>query len=841
MPPTPLRITELTAGVPVAGDLLGFVAVADTTMAPTGTTKKIEIDQLPFYSPTGHTHSFASVTGKPTTLVGYGITDAVAASTLDTDTTLAANSDARVPTQKAVKAYVDSSVTGLLDLKGSISGVGNPNYPVALKGDAYYVSAAGRVGGAFGPVVEIGDLVVARADSASGTSGAVGSNWFILQNNLTGNVLYAANNLSDLTDSATARTNLGIGFQANLWETGSVRFVPQDGSTDTLIFATDDPEVSGVFVRNSGTPVVSLNGYGTVTAVNFVGSGAGLTDIPAGSPGGSDGQLQWNDAGAFQGTGALAYSLSGAHLTATAATAGDIPIVAKAAATPTAAVQEWQDSAGTMRLAIRLNGDRPVIRFGDTSSDQGLAIQNHAGTQVARFQDNGAAYFLSFGTIGGLNIGDFYVVRGSPGNGQQISIGGGGEDVVKIWQGGGNNFTSTLNLSCPSASTPGLLVQLKAAQTANAVTVKADGGATVFGVDAAGVVTAAGVTGYAPLDSPALTGTPTAPTATAGTNTTQLATTAFVRAEVASLVASAPGALDTLDELAAALGDDPNFATTITTALAGKQGLDATLTALAGLSTAADRVPYFTGNDTADVMTFTSFGRSLVDDADAAAARTTLGLGTLATQSGTFSGTASGTNTGDQTITLTGDVTGSGTGSFAATIGAGVVTLAKLANMATASVFYRKTAGIGAPEVQTLATLKTDLGLTGTNSGDQTITLSGAAAGTGTGAITLTQTIARSVHLGTPANATHVLEAKAAFAFTLAQIRGLKTSAGTLTLAVKINGTDVTGLGALAVTTTPQDVTATAANAAAVGDRVTAVVTAVTGAADLEFTLQATR
>lgn len=70
-----------------------------------------------------------------------------------------------------------------------------------------------------------------------------------------------------------------------------------------------------------------------------------------------------------------------------------------------------------------------------------------------------------------------------------------------------------------------------------------------------------------------------------------------------------------------------------------------------------------------------------------------------------------GTNSGDQTITLTGDVTGSGTGSFAATIAAGAVTLAKMANMATASLIYRKTAGSGAPEVNTLATLKTDLAL----------------------------------------------------------------------------------------------------------------------------------
>ncbi|MFJ5421368.1 phage tail protein [Pectobacterium parvum] len=79
---------------------------------------------------------------------------------------------------------------------------------------------------------------------------------------------------------------------------------------------------------------------------------------------------------------------------------------------------------------------------------------------------------------------------------------------------------------------------------------------------------------YAPKASPAFTGTPTAPTAASGTNDTQLATTAFVKAAVAALVNGSPAALDTLQELATALGNDPNFSTTMLNALAGKLAKD---------------------------------------------------------------------------------------------------------------------------------------------------------------------------------------------------------------------------------------------------------------------------
>jgi len=111
---------------------------------------------------------------------------------------------------------------------------------------------------------------------------------------------------------------------------------------------------------------------------------------------------------------------------------------------------------------------------------------------------------------------------------------------------------------------------------------------------------------------------------------------------------------------------------------------------------------------------------------NASDSRTALGLGSLATQSGTFSGTSSGTNTGDQTITLTGDVTGSGTGSFAATIASNAVTYAKMQAVSAASrLLGRGTAG-------TTAVREISLGTGLSMSGD---VLSATATGGGTNTI----------------------------------------------------------------------------------------------------------
>jgi hypothetical protein len=133
----------------------------------------------------------------------------------DTDGTLAANSDLRVATQRAVKTYVDGAVTGLLDFKGNLNCSANPNYPAGLKGDTYAVSVAGKIGGASGISVEVGDMIVASADNAGGTQAAVGSSWFIMEHNLVG-ALLSANNLYYVAKAATASSNLGLAIGTNV-------------------------------------------------------------------------------------------------------------------------------------------------------------------------------------------------------------------------------------------------------------------------------------------------------------------------------------------------------------------------------------------------------------------------------------------------------------------------------------------------------------------------------------------------------------------------------------------------------------------------------------------------
>jgi len=153
----------------------------------------------------------------------------------------------------------------------------------------------------------------------------------------------------------------------------------------------------------------------------------------------------------------------------------------------------------------------------------------------------------------------------------------------------------------------------------------------------------ASISGFALLASPTLTGTPSAPTAVTGTNTTQVATTGFVQQEISILTTGAPGLLNTLDELAAALGDDANYAATITTALSAKAplasptftgtvaGITKTMVGLANVDNTTDaNKPVSTATQTAldlkvDESLFDAKGDLLVASADNTPAKLSIG------------------------------------------------------------------------------------------------------------------------------------------------------------------------------------------------------------------------
>lgn len=107
-----------------------------------------------------------------------------ASGVIDADGTLAANSDSKIATQKAVKTFVAASVASLAKPMGGIDCSANPNYPAANIGEFYRVTVAGKIGGSSGIVVEIGDELHCFVTSIAGTQSAVGANWTIVQTNV---------------------------------------------------------------------------------------------------------------------------------------------------------------------------------------------------------------------------------------------------------------------------------------------------------------------------------------------------------------------------------------------------------------------------------------------------------------------------------------------------------------------------------------------------------------------------------------------------------------------------------------------------------------------------------
>lgn len=196
-------------------------------------------------------------------------------------------SDVLYPTEHAVKVYVDSSFAAndAMIFKGGIACAANPNYPAADAGHTYRVTSAGKIGGASGPNVEIGDLLICIVDgTAAGTHAAVGANWTITQSNLDGAVIGPTSAVSgqpalfDGTSGRLIRETTYAAFKVSLGITaGDVSGLASIATSGSATDLTTGSVPAARFASNT-VPIAALANITTSRVLGRITGGSGAVE-----------------------------------------------------------------------------------------------------------------------------------------------------------------------------------------------------------------------------------------------------------------------------------------------------------------------------------------------------------------------------------------------------------------------------------------------------------------------------------------------------------------------------------------------------------------------------------
>lgn len=260
-------------GSPVEGQIW-YNTAGDAVKYYDGTTTHVIVSAASTNTLTNKTIDAAS-----NTLSNLNTTH-LASGVLDTDLSDVSSNDDTIPSAKAVKTYVSSllGAADALQYKGALDCSADPNYPAANAGDTYKISVAGKIGGASGIAVEVGDMAICTADStASGNHATVGQYWNIIQSNIDGAVIGPASS----TDNAIARFDSTTG---KLLQNSSVT-VDDNGTLN--LPASQDYKINGTSVLNSttlgsGVTSSSLTSVGTLSSGNATAIVDAASDTAAG-------------------------------------------------------------------------------------------------------------------------------------------------------------------------------------------------------------------------------------------------------------------------------------------------------------------------------------------------------------------------------------------------------------------------------------------------------------------------------------------------------------------------------------------------------------------------------